>query len=85
MGNVHWEAEALEQLRRISSRNRSDASRISEAIERFAETNIGDVKKLKGQPRGEWRLRVGRWRILFSWNGENMTILAVVPRRDAYD
>ena len=34
--------------------------RILEALERFAATGIGDVKRLQGLDPPEWRLRVGR-------------------------
>jgi hypothetical protein len=35
------------------------------ALQRFAETGVGDVKKLKGIFPPEYRLKVGGWRILF--------------------
>ena len=50
-------------------------------------TDIGsaDIKKLGGR-RGEWRLRVGRWRVIFTLNtlaGE-IVITRVLPRKEAY-
>lgn len=43
-----------------------------------------DVKPLKGRP--EWRLRIGRWRVLFLVDKETITItvISVAPRGDAY-
>lgn len=43
-----------------------------------------DVKPLKGRP--EWRLRVGRWRILLRVDKDQKAIVAVAinPRGDIY-
>jgi len=38
--------------------------RVLQALERYAQTQLGDVKCLQGRP-GEYRLRVGKWRIFF--------------------
>jgi hypothetical protein len=35
------------------------------ALERYAETEQGDVRKLTDVEPPEWRLRVGDWRVLF--------------------
>lgn len=43
-----------------------------------------NIKALKGQPR-ILRLRVGDWRVLFSDDGETVTIINVAPRGSAYD
>jgi mRNA interferase RelE/StbE len=59
--------------------------RIREAIERLADTGHGDVKKLQGRD-GEWRLRVGSWRVIFKLEQGRLVVLVlrVLPRRDAY-
>jgi len=44
----------LDGLDRITQR------RVTAALERFAATGHGDVKRLQGRP-GEFRLRVGKW------------------------
>jgi mRNA interferase RelE/StbE len=51
-----------------------------------ADTSRGDVKRLVGIDPPEWRLRVGDWRIRFSWNADTQTIeiLRVLPRGRAY-
>lgn len=45
----------------------------------------GDVKPLKGLP-GEWRTRVGDWRIFYAVNRDQLVImiLKISPRGDAY-
>ncbi|MBI4339530.1 MAG: type II toxin-antitoxin system RelE/ParE family toxin [Chloroflexi bacterium] len=60
------------------------ARRITRAIERFGTTNTGDLKRLKGQG-GEYRLRVGDWRVRFVFQ-DSTTILTlrVLNHREAY-
>lgn len=47
--------------------------------------NHGDVRKLEDRP-GEWRLRVGDYRVIFGCDTANHVILVlrVLHRRDAY-
>ena len=66
-------------LRRLS---RVDRERLAEATRALPE---GDVRPLKGKP-GEWRLRVGDWRIRFHRDDAErvIDILLVAPRGAAY-
>ena len=43
------------------------------------------LAKLKGRP-GEWRIRTGAWRIIVEVDNRagTMTVLRVLPRKDAY-
>ncbi len=43
-----------------------------------------NVKALQGE-RGELRLRVGDWRIVFKEDKETITIVRVAPRGSAYE
>jgi mRNA interferase RelE/StbE len=45
-----------------------------------------DVKPLAGQLKGDYRLRIGNWRLLFTPDKEEkiIYIYAVLPRGDAY-
>ena len=51
----------------------------------LAGTGHGDVVKLRGYE-GEWRLRVGQWRVRLAFEHETRTIrvLRVLHRREAY-
>jgi mRNA interferase RelE/StbE len=82
---IAWRRRALDELRRIKRRDRVTATRITGALQRLADTGRGDVRKLEGGE-GEYRLRVGTWRVLFVLEDDNQTIVVarVVPRRDAY-
>lgn len=46
---------------------------ITDALNRYAVTGLGDVKRLSG--RNEYRLRIGRYRVLFE--EDQITILAI--------
>ena len=45
-----------------------------------------NVRALTGKLRGDFRLRVGKWRVLFTPNIEKkiLYVFAIVPRGDAY-
>ncbi|MBI3964490.1 MAG: type II toxin-antitoxin system RelE/ParE family toxin [Chloroflexi bacterium] len=61
------------------------AARILSTIERFAQTEHGDIKKLQGASE-EWRLRVGAYRVRFLRDEPSHTleVLRVLPRGRAY-
>lgn len=82
---VEWDPTARAELAALMRRDARMARRIYIAIRRFADANVGDVRKLVDQS-GVYRLRVGDWRVLFSFaDAEQMVlILHVVNRRDAY-
>ncbi len=71
---------AQRDLKRLA---KSDAAAILDGIERFCESGVGDVKKLHDFKPPTWRLRVGRYRVLFRPEGAKMVIITVVLRRDA--
>ena len=83
---VIWESPAVEQLLDLARTDREGARRVVAAIRRFAAGDGGDVKKLQGRP-GEWRLRVGDWRVIFAADTtlDAIDVLALLNRRDAYD
>ena len=81
---VRWEREARDALRDIARRDAALARRIRTRIATYASTGAGDVKKLRGN-REQWRLRVGDWRVVFTFDPPGaITVLDVVLRRDAY-
>jgi mRNA interferase RelE/StbE len=83
---VIWELPAVEQLLTLAKTDRESATRIVAGVRRFAAGDGGDVKKLQGRS-GEWRLRVGDWRVIFTADPalDAIDVLAVLNRRDAYD
>ncbi|MBA4179851.1 MAG: hypothetical protein C0506_04610 [Anaerolinea sp.] len=81
---VVWQNAALEDLLTLSRANSRQATRVFDAVVRYARTGGGDVKALKGRT-GEYRIRVGDWRVLFRMDGDRAVVTRVVLRRDAYD
>jgi mRNA interferase RelE/StbE len=79
---LDWDQQALDDLARISRGARREADRIKAAAERLAATGHGDVVKLAGQD-NLYRLRVGDWRVIFSYENGGLVILALrVLRRN---
>jgi mRNA interferase RelE/StbE len=80
--NLAWADGAARQVARL---DRVTTRRIVAAVERFAGTGHGDVKRLEGRP-GEFRLRVGDWRVIFVLEPTTATMRVhrVLPRGGAY-
>jgi mRNA interferase RelE/StbE len=71
----------------LSALTRNDVRqipRIVAAVEALERDFSGDVRKLAGVG-NRWRLRVGNWRVRFQLDGDQIYILSVLNRRDAYD
>ena len=74
---------ALKDIRQL---DKPLIARITRAIEVFAETGSGDVKRLTNAD-GAYRLRVGEWRVRFRLVHREIQIMliqAVLPRGEAY-
>jgi mRNA interferase RelE/StbE len=78
---IAWSDRARADVRRL---DRETAMRIFAALQRFAETGLGDVRRLAGDS-GELRLRVGDYRVRFTDAPDKaLNILAVRHRREVY-
>ena len=73
---------ARRDLRRL---DRHTAQRVLAALDRYAETGHGDVRRLTAMG-DELSLRVGDWRVRYVLNHQTHTIdvLRVLPRGRAY-
>ncbi len=78
---VEWTETALTDL---ASLDKGIARRIKQAVERFAETGAGNIKRLQGIDPPEFRLRAGDYRVRFYQDGETVQVLRVRNRREAY-
>lgn len=60
--------------------------RIADALERWAETERGDLRAVQNLGDATHRLRVGDWRVLLRLDQETRTatVLRVLPRGGAY-
>jgi mRNA interferase RelE/StbE len=74
-------APARRDVRRIDA---PAAQRVIKAIDEYARSEHGDVKRLRGTT--ELRLRVGDWRVRFELDhvAGVMRVLRVLPRGRAY-
>ena len=73
-------------VRDMERLDRSIRQRVFVALDRFvADPSRGDIRKLEGGL-GEWRLRVGDWRVRYEVDTDAQTIvvLRVLPRGRAY-
>ncbi len=81
MREIQWTEPALEDMAAL---DKGIARRVKQAVERFAETGAGNVKRLHGIDPPEYRLRVGDWRVRFHLAEETIRVLRVRNRREAY-
>lgn len=78
---AEWNKQAVKELTRLDSPTRQ---RLVLAVKALCEEGRGDVRRLQGVE-DLFRLRVGGWRVIFSFK-DQQTILVrdVRPRGDAY-
>jgi mRNA interferase RelE/StbE len=82
--SVIWHPRAADALADLAKRDPATARRIRQRVAAFAQSGQGDLKKLEGRG-STWRLRVGSWRVIFTFDPPgSITVLAVSDRRDAY-
>lgn len=76
---IKYEKGCLKYLKKL---DRNTQIRILNAINQLP---FGDVKKLQGNT-GDYRLRVGSYRIVFSKDDENLIIIVIeiAPRGEIY-
>jgi mRNA interferase RelE/StbE len=79
---IVWQPSAIKDLQKLDAKMRE---RVVVAVERLAEADFGDVRRLSGFD-DEWRLRVGKWRVRFTYRFDppSIHILRVLPRGEAY-
>lgn len=71
---------SLKYLERLE---KSLSSKIVKAIEGLP--GEGDIKKMRGPgPSNLYRLRVGKYRVLYSWNEDIIRIVDIDTRGDIY-
>ncbi|HZO27000.1 MAG TPA: type II toxin-antitoxin system RelE/ParE family toxin [Chloroflexota bacterium] len=75
-----WLGDAVGELLELMRTDRRQAERIHRAVEALARSNQGDVVKLTDRS-DTWRLRVGDWRVLFSYDYQAKTLTVAGVRR----
>jgi len=78
---IEWTEASLKDM---ASLDKKIALRVKQAVERFAESGAGSVKKLQDIDPPEYRLRAGDYRVRFELDGQIIRVLRVRNRREAY-
>lgn len=88
---MNWKIEIKPIAEKYYSKlDKSTRKRIKEALMRLEESKNPlfqeNVRALTGKLQGDYRLRVGDWRVLFSPDGKRKIIYvyAILPRGKAY-
>lgn len=76
-----WPDSARSDLRAI---DRKMAIRILQGLTEYGESGNGDLKALAWQWQGYFRLRIGEYRIILAIAPEEITIMRVGHRSEAY-
>lgn len=77
---LDFEGSALSALEALPKNIRRQ---IGYSIDLLQRDWTGDIKKLEGE-KSEYRLRVGKYRVLFELAGRDSVVYAVKDRKDAY-
>jgi len=81
MFQIDWKEHAIENLNKLET---PVSQRIFKKVEELADNPFSkDIKRLKGSE--YFRLRVGDYRVIFSIEGNLITILMVGHRKNIYD
>lgn len=79
---VEWAKQALRAFARL---DKPTQKRILDAVDELVGTSRGDVRRFEGSKERSYRLRVGGWRVLFSYLDDGrLLIQRIRPRGDAY-
>lgn len=84
MKQITYSKDAVKTLRRLPS---NVSALIVCKIQQFAATpgSLGNnLKQLKGRP-GEFRLRVGDWRVVMTDDGVVVAVIKIGPRGSVYE
>ena len=76
-----WPDSARSELRAI---DRETAGRILHGLTDYFESGKGDIKARAGKWQGYFRLRIGEYRIVMAIAPDEITIMRVRHRSDAY-
>ena len=80
---MSWQIQFTSRADRDLSRlTESDRRVIFAAVRALGAGAIAYVKKLKG--RTEYRVRIGRWRALYELRDNQLIVLRILDRKDAY-
>lgn len=79
---IQWTRKAVADMSKLDAPTRH---RVLQAVEALCSEGKGEVRRLRGGS-DEWRLRVGDWRVRFSYDASAgaIVVLRVLHRSRAY-
>ena len=84
---MSWEVEWSNRARAdVAALDQQIRRRVLAAIVLLSETREGNLQKLRASSIDEWRLRVGDWRVILTFDYPNniLTVMQVQHRREVY-
>ena len=78
---IEWLDKAQADVRSL---DRQSAMRIFDSILHYARAGGGDIEPLHGDMTGSFRLQVGHYRVLFTFEQNTIRIFGVRHRSEAY-
>lgn len=75
---IQYTRQSVKQIKNLDSNTKA---RVKHGIEKLP---FGDIKKLKGYT-NTYRLRIGNYRVIYTYENDSIIIIAVLPRGNAYD
>lgn len=84
---ISFAPEVIEDLKRLSARNRKTVRDLIENHLRYEPEKISQsrIKRLRDFRRPQYRLRVGDWRVFYDVTGQTVEILAIVSKPGTSD
>lgn len=80
---VNFSHRAAKELKKL---DKQIQKRIIEKLKGYAASeNLSEAKRLSNPALGEWRFRVGDYRIIFDLNGNEIQVLKVAHRNEVYE
>ena len=76
-----WPESARNELRAV---DRQTAIRILHVLTEYGDSGVGDVRALAGAWQGNFRLRIGDYRVIFTVAPDEITVIRVRHRSEAY-
>ena len=80
---VNFSVRAARELKKL---DRQIQKRIIEKLMHYADTeNLSEAKRLTDSRLGEWRYRIGDYRVIFDLSGKEIEVLKVAHRSEVYE
>jgi mRNA interferase RelE/StbE len=81
--DIYFSQRAAKEFKKL---DKQIQKRIIEKLTEYAaDENLSEAKKLINSKLGQWRYRVGNYRIIFDLSGKEIQILKVAHRSEVYE